>query len=135
MRRILLLTAFFSLSAFALAQHLGPRVAVNKLEYVLGTESNAEIDTVNFIISNAGDMLLKIKGIKSSCKCLTYSLEKNQLAAGEGAKLDVYYKNSSKHSRYKKEEYIYVRTNDPINPKLRLVVKFRKSPGFKSHTR
>ncbi len=125
MRRILVFTIFMFLTAFAFAQHLGPRVAVNKLEYKLGSENKAEIDTANFIISNAGDLFLKIKEIKTSCRCITYSLEKNYLAPGEGAKLDVYYEVSSKLKK-KRMEYIYVRTNDPVNPELKLIVKLNK---------
>ncbi len=110
---------FFCFS-FIAAQTIGPVVSVPKIDYDF---SNAPAGTSvehSFVIYNGGGELLTLKDVKSSCKCITATLDKNELVPGDSAHVDIVYVSSGKNRP--EDTFVTIKTNDPNNPDLKLFV-------------
>ena len=117
-KKIITLVVFFF--SFCVAQSIGPVVSVPKIDYDF---SNAPAGTSvehSFVIYNGGGALLTLSGVKSSCNCITATLDKNSLMPGDSAHLDIDY--VSKGNANPEDNYVTVKTNDPNNPDLKLFV-------------
>lgn len=117
-KKIITLVVFFF--SFCSAQSIGPVVSVPKIDYDF---SNAPIGTSvehSFVIFNGGGALLTLSSVKSSCSCITATLDKNSLVPGDSAHLDIDY--ISKGKANPEDTYVIVKTNDPNNPNLKLFV-------------
>ncbi len=102
------------------AQSIGPVVSVPKIDYDF---SHAPIGTSvehSFVIYNGGGSLLKLGNLKTNCKCISANLDKNELAPGDSAHVDVTY--VSKGNGNPQDNYITIKTNDPNNPDLKLFI-------------
>jgi len=108
---------FFSLS---IAQTVGPVVSVPKINYDF---SNAPAGTSvehSFVIYNGGGETLTLRDVKSSCKCITAALDKNELVPGDSAHVDIVYVSLGKARP--EDTYVTIKTNDPNNPDLKLFI-------------
>lgn len=78
-----------------------------------------------FKIKNLGAEILEIKKVATSCACTTAKVLKNQINPGEETDLMVSYDTgamSGAHGRGKQERIIYVKSNDPINPQVEVMI-------------
>lgn len=103
-----------------LGQTLKPKISVQSVEHDFGTDPGP----FNFIIYNGGGGVLKIDKIRTTCSCVSTSLDKNDIAMADSAKLTVNYSGSSN----KKDgiEYIYISSNDENTPVLRVTAVYNK---------
>jgi hypothetical protein len=71
-----------------------------------------------FKFHNVGQGLLEVTDVRPTCGCTTAPLSSNNIAPGESATIKAYFNSEKFNGRVKKE--IYVNTNDPINPYLKV---------------
>ncbi len=103
-----------------LGQTIKPRISVQIVEHDFGTDPGP----FNFIIYNGGGGVLKINRIRTTCSCVSASIDKKEIGMADSAKLTVNY-NTSLNTE-DGIEYIYVSTNDENTPVLRLTATFNK---------
>ncbi len=78
-------------------------------------------DTCEFRFNNTGRAPLKITNISKTCGCTVARLEKRQYAPGETGSVQVSFTASRASASLQKD--IYVSTNDPNNPRVKLTIK------------
>jgi uncharacterized cupredoxin-like copper-binding protein len=105
----------------SLAQFLGPRISTQQIEHNFGDIEMGKIVTHHFILTNTGDDNLIIKNVHATCGCTAVKPEKETLAPGESTKLKVEFNSTGR--RGGQEKTVYVNTNDPKNPELKLKIK------------
>lgn len=74
--------------------------------------------THDFKIVNNGQGILEIKRVRASCGCTAVAPAKKELQAGESTTLKVEFDAYGR--RGKQDKYVYVYTNDPENPAVKL---------------
>lgn len=116
-----ILSFFILFYSLALGQVLGPKVSVPGIEYNFGNVQPGSNLAHRFVIYNGGDGTLKLYVLRTSCRCVSAILDRYEVAPSDSASLQVSY-NLSK-SLGDQREFIFVRTNDPNNPELKLQVK------------
>jgi uncharacterized cupredoxin-like copper-binding protein len=114
-----LLLIVFSLSV-SFAQFLGPRISIQQIEHNFGDIQAGKVVTHNFILTNTGDDNLVIKNVHATCGCTVAKPQKETLAPGESTKLKVDFNSTGR--RGPQEKTVYVKTNDPKNPELKLKI-------------
>ena len=118
LKQILALFVFFC--AVAIAQSVGPVVSVPQIDYDFTHVSEGSSLAHVFIIYNGGGAVLKLSDVKTSCKCITASLDKTTLVPTDSARLSVNYTNVGSSSHL--DNYVTINTNDPNNPNLRIFI-------------
>lgn len=106
----------FFICPLLFGQTIKPRISVQEVEHDFGNSAGS----YTFLIYNSGGGVLKINKVRSTCSCLTTSLDKNEISMADSAKLTVDFSGSNKKGQML--EYIYVTTNDETTPELRLTV-------------
>ncbi len=104
-------------SAVSLAQMFPPKVASQLMEYDWGEVPRGDHVKYDFVVSNVGGDLLKIKDVRASCGCTAAKPEKSDLAPGESTNINVDFNSTGRSGRQTK--YITVKTNDPEKPEIR----------------
>ena len=117
---IKIISLIFLFMSFEIAQSIGPVVSVPKIDYDFSNAPNGTSVEHSFVIYNGGGSLLKLGDLKTNCKCITANLDKNDLAPGDSAHVDVIYVSKGKGSP--QDNFITIRTNDPNNPDLKLFI-------------
>lgn len=97
-------------------QAIRPRIAVQEVEHDFGNAAGS----YTFLIYNSGGGVLKIERVRTTCRCVTASLEKNMIPMADSSRLTVTFSGSDKEGAML--EYIYVKSNDETTPELRLTV-------------
>ncbi len=118
LKNILALFVFFC--AAAAAQTVGPVVTVPQINYDFTHVAPGSTLQHTFMIYNGGGAVLKMWNVRTSCKCITASLEKTTLAPTDSAALNVSYTNVGISSHL--DNYVVISTNDPNNPNLRIYI-------------
>jgi hypothetical protein len=77
--------------------------------------------TCSFPFKNAGNALLEIKGIQSTCQCSTPELEKKKYAPGESGTIVVHFQSSPLEGSTSKR--LYVLSNASDSPRAMLTIK------------
>ena len=114
MKKILLLL-FFTGLAFAQS----PKVSFDNLVHNFGDVKEGKFVVHEYVIKNTGKGELLINKVKASCGCTAAAPKKTRLKAGEETKLKVEFNTYRRQGKQKK--YVYVFTNDPEKPQVRLV--------------
>lgn len=114
LKKIFYLSLF--ICPFLISQTIKPRISVQKVEHDFGSSAGS----YTFLIYNSGGGVLKINKVRTTCSCLTTSLDKNEIPMADSAKLTVDFSGSN--GKGQMLEYIYVSTNDETTPELRLTV-------------
>ena len=95
-----------------------PKAVLEKDKFVLGKiEQNRKVST-KIQVSNKGASPLEISEVQSVCNCTNYTIDKQTLAPGETAVIDLGYTPRSKGMQ---NENVYITTNDK-NQKVHKVV-------------
>ncbi len=97
-----------------------PHIELESRTIDLGTMKSGELKSKSFTIKNTGKSPLLIKRVETDCNCAIINNLKTSIAPGEtitvNAQLDTLYKNN------RQSKTIVVYTNDPQNPKVKIVV-------------
>ncbi len=111
-----LFSILFFLTSLSFAQLVGPKITTQVSEYNFGTIVQGQKVHYDFYVTNSGGDLLKIENVRASCGCTVAKPDKNQLAPGEGTKINVTFNSAGKMGPQVKS--IYVMSNDPDEPTL-----------------
>jgi len=109
---------WFLLFAVNYAQVVGPKISVKPMEHDFGDITYGETVTHDFIALNTGGDLLIIKDVRASCGCTAVKPEKTELKPGESTNIKVQFNSTGREG--KQSKHVYVSSNDPDNPEIRL---------------
>ncbi len=98
-----------------------PKIVCDAPEFDFGERRNDEKVEHEFIIKNAGDGLLLIDKVKTTCGCTVAQPEKKDLQPGESTKIKATLSLASRQGPQTKQ--ITVESNDPETPVLTLTIK------------
>lgn len=85
-----------------------------------------EIVEHTFIIKNSGEEVLEINRLSTSCACTSAEIGKEILNPEEETNLLVTYNTglmTGAHAKGNQERIIYIKTNDPVNPQIEVIIK------------
>lgn len=117
MKRLSILFLFL-LTANINAQSNSPKIVSLKPEHNFGEILEGQVVSHTFEIQNAGGADLKIDKVQASCGCTAVQPAKKILKPGEKTTIKVEFDSSDRMGIQQK--YVYVFSNDPITPQLRL---------------
>ncbi len=100
------------------AQFADPKISPQEKTFDFGDIKQGEIVTHKFVIFNKGGDLLKISKVKASCGCTAADPTKTELAPNDSTSILV--KFNTKGRRGKQRKNVYIFSNDPQLPQLRL---------------
>ena len=95
-----------------------PKATFDKLEHNFGDIKEGKFVVHEYVLENTGQGELVINKVKASCGCTAAAPSKTRLKPGESTKLKVEFNTYRRQGKQKK--YVYVFTNDPKNPQVRL---------------
>lgn len=103
-----------------------PKIEISPAFYDFGEVEFGKVVNYNFIIKNSGKTPLEIKRVATSCGCTTAKISQQLIDPGQTAELAVVYDTAAMgdgpHGRGKQERIIYVKSNDPNNPQVNVIV-------------
>lgn len=117
MKKFLIIYVVFSISLFA--QFGNPKIVPLEKEFDFGEIKEGETVSHDFIILNQGGDILEITKVKASCGCTAANPSKKQLAPGDSTSISVKFNSTRRSGKQKK--YVYIFSNDPETPQLRLL--------------
>ncbi|MBT8327521.1 MAG: DUF1573 domain-containing protein [Bacteroidia bacterium] len=97
-----------------------PKFEVDTKTVDLGNMKSGELKSEAFTITNTGKNPLLIKRVESDCTCAILNDLKTRIGAGESITVRAQLDTLFKQGRQSKTITIY--TNDPLNPKVKIVV-------------
>ena len=100
------------------AQINAPKISVKKNHHDFGTIVEGEVVTYKFEITNSGTSELIISQVSASCGCTAAKPDKMNLKPGE--KTFVIVEFNSENRLGPQEKFVYISSNDPINPEYKL---------------
>ena len=100
------------------AQINAPKISVKKDHHDFGTIVEGEVVTHKFEITNTGTAELIISQVRASCGCTAAKPDKMNLKPGEKTFVKVDF--NSENRLGPQEKFVYVSSNDPINPEYKL---------------
>ncbi len=109
---------FLLASSIMYGQIVGPKIAYQESSYDFGDIDEGVIVEHDFEIYNNGGDVLIINHVRASCGCTAVKPDKSQLKPGEGTSIKVSF--NSTRRKGKQSKYVYVLTNDPETPEVRL---------------
>jgi hypothetical protein len=98
-----------------------PKIEFDRPDYDFGTTSLVESVTGKFVYRNTGDEVLKLLPPKPSCGCTVAKLTADTLKPGESGEMEFNIGLGYHEQKFSKE--IYVSSNDPDRPTVRLGIK------------
>lgn len=128
------LTAFFLATAvFGYLKATGgdktpnsPKIEITPLSYDFGNVDFGKTLNYVFLVKNSGKETLEIKRVATSCGCTTAKVAKEKISPGEEVELMVAYDTKAMgegpHGKGKQERIIYVKSNDPANPQIEVMI-------------
>jgi len=118
MKIISILLGLILVQAVVIGQAVGPQIDCPENLFDFGDITEGEVVTHEFEIFNSGDEDLVISQVKASCGCTAAQPDKDVLKSGESTKVNVTFNSARRFGTQKK--YVYVFSNDKINPQYRL---------------
>lgn len=97
-----------------------PRVEVEQLRYDFGEVAQGEQINFTFRFRNAGDQILELGGVRTSCGCTAALLSTRRLAPGDSGELKARFDTS--HFRGPISKSITLETNDPRHRQVMFVL-------------
>lgn len=103
-----------------------PKIEVSPQSFDFGEVEYGKVAGYTFKVRNTGSEILEIKRVATSCACTTAKILKEKLNPGEETELLVSYDTAamgrSAHGMGKQERIIYVKSNDPVNPQVTVMI-------------
>ena len=112
---------YLLISTSLFAQFGTPKIVPMEEVYDFGDIKEGEIVAHNFVIFNKGTNTLKIEKVKASCGCTAANPTKTELEPEDSTSVKVEF--NSKNRRGAQRKFVYIFSNDPDTPQLRLVFK------------
>jgi hypothetical protein len=112
---------FILMAGSMFPQLIGPKVAVQQLEYDFGNIDQDKSVNHSYVIVNNGDDLLKIIDVKAACGCTAAKPNTNELKPGESTQIAVSF--NPKGRKGPQVKTVTVTTNDKERPNLVLTFK------------
>ncbi|MCS7005645.1 MAG: DUF1573 domain-containing protein [Cytophagales bacterium] len=97
-----------------------PKVELDKKEHNFGNIKQFQDYKAYFTLKNAGEALLLIRKIQTSCGCTVANPQKTQLLPGESTLIEVTFSSGDRLGLQNKP--ITIITNDPKNPETTLMI-------------
>jgi hypothetical protein len=98
-----------------------PRLELSSTEWDFGVKWYGEPCSTEITIANAGDALLKILNVRSSCGCTVAKPKKRELAPGESDTMSLSY--NTKRNKQQVSQTVTLETNDPQQRRVAIRVK------------
>lgn len=98
----------------------GPKAVIVPMNYDFGNIIQDSVVTTNFIITNEGNILLRINNVTASCGCTAVFPEKKELKPSESTNIKVTF--NSKGRSGSQHKIITVETNDPKKSTIKLTL-------------
>ncbi len=124
MKRLGIALAFVASVAAGVAA--APVLGVDQATYDFGTVAEGTVVTHAFALTNHGDTVLQITGVRATCGCTATALAKTALQPGESVALEARVDTSHFSGRIAKQ--VYVDSNDPTTPSAVLHVEGNVTP-------
>jgi hypothetical protein len=86
-----------------------------------GRIKEGEIASHRFVLKNESDKEIRIKDITSSCGCTAYDITSKIIMPAEEASIGVKFNSKGYYGPVK--QYVYVHTDNPDNPIIRLTIQ------------
>jgi hypothetical protein len=112
------LLIYLVIASLSFAQTSVPKITAEKQDHNFGEILEGQIVAHNFEIMNTGNADLKIEKVQASCGCTAAQPTKKLLKPGEKTGIRVEFDSSDRMGIQQK--YVYVFSNDPASPQLRL---------------
>ncbi|MBN1300369.1 MAG: DUF1573 domain-containing protein [Melioribacteraceae bacterium] len=119
MRKLGFLGLLFFIYVHLAAQIVAPKISVLEDSYDFGKIPEGETVNHEFKIVNTGGDTLKILNVKASCGCTAAKPDNDLLLPGETTSIKVSFNSTRRYGQQRK--YVYVFSNDPENPQIRLM--------------
>lgn len=105
-------------------QAVGPKIEITPKVYDFGEINYGDIVNYGFKVKNLGEAVLEIKRVATSCPCATAKITKERIEPGEEVELQVTYDSGAMplHGSGREERIIYLRSNDPVNPQVEVMI-------------
>lgn len=117
MRKLILLF-LISFAQIVSAQPAVPKISAKSSTHDFGTIVEGQIVKHKYEITNKGAAELKISNVRASCGCTAAKPDKMNLKPGE--KTFVLVEFDSENRLGPQEKYVYVSSNDPVDPEFKL---------------
>lgn len=104
---------------------LASRIEILPQSFDFGDIQYGQIVEQDFLVKNAGNEILEIKKVATSCGCTTAKIDKEMIAPGESVRLNVRYDSGamgSSHGKGRQERIIYIKSNDSLNPQAEAII-------------
>jgi hypothetical protein len=121
MKKISLLVLFILLVTFTFAEQSQMKFKETTIDF--GDVESGKVVDVNFEFENAGDSVLIIKNISTSCGCTAAKLEKREYAPGEKGTIPVKFNTRGYNGRVTKTITIATNDKDKVYTHLKIVGK------------
>lgn len=122
-KRAIELLIIFVVLAFSTNLLIGekaPKIVFKDESWDFGRIKQGEMLTHVFLFTNEGDAPLIIKKVRTSCGCTAVLVSEKKIAPGNKGEIKVDF--NTKGYEGKVSKYVYVETNDPLEPQKQLVV-------------
>lgn len=116
MKKVAFLITAIMLTVSALIAQ--PKAVYPEESFDFGNINQDQVVTHDFVVKNEGTEPLKIDKVRASCGCTAAAPDVDELKPGESAKIKVKFDSHGRKGVQKK--YVYVFTNDPDKPQMRL---------------
>jgi len=123
----ILVLCFFIIGTLAYGQQ-GPKLNVERYFVDFGTVEKGKVLQKELIVENVGDEPLIIKGLFVECECVKANIDSERILANQKTKLKISY-DTKDNPVGRDNQGVYIISNDPHNPKLRVTVSVDVNDG------
>ncbi len=102
-----------------------PKIEISPQSFDFGDVQYGQKAEYTFKLKNTGKAFLEIKRVSTSCGCTSAEVSKEKIAPGEEIDLLVVYDTgamSGDHAKGEQERIIYVKSSDPVNPQVEVMI-------------
>jgi hypothetical protein len=102
-----------------------PKIEITPKTFDFGEINFGDVVNYSFQVKNLGKEILEIKRLATSCPCATAKIAKEKIEPGEEVELLVSYDSEMMgpaHGKGRQERIIYVKSNDPVNPQVEVMI-------------
>lgn len=119
---VLYIFTIISLSILSSSSPAQPKIELVEPVWDLGRVAKGEVVDKIIKIKNAGSDRLVIKKVRSSCECIALEILKKEAEENEFVEIRAVF-NTTKGLKDRFVKYIYVQSNDPNSPVIRISVR------------
>jgi len=108
------------LAAWPAAEAVKPKIVLDRDTWDFGRVKQGETLNHEFVFRNAGQALLNIKNVETSCGCTAALITENKLEPGKQGRLKVSFSTAGYSGQVTK--YVYLQSDDPDRSRLQLKI-------------